>query len=75
MSLFEGGRIRGAEALDEFLEEVAGAIEGGQGFEGELRTLLTFCINTRHLLLTLKGLLPNMPVRLLSIGMGGGLCT
>lgn len=42
MTLFEGGRVYGAEVIAELIEELHASVAMGEGFEGEMKNLVSY---------------------------------
>jgi hypothetical protein len=42
VTLFEGGRVYGAEVIAELIEELHASVEMSQGFEGEMKSLVDY---------------------------------
>lgn len=42
VTLFEGGRVYGADVIAELIEELHASVEMAAGFEGEMRALVEY---------------------------------
>lgn len=42
VTLFEGGRVYGAEVIAELIEELHASVAMGEGFEGEMKNLVSY---------------------------------
>ncbi|KAI3436452.1 hypothetical protein D9Q98_005869 [Chlorella vulgaris] len=65
VTLFEGGRVYGAEVIAELIEELHASVEMSQGFEGEMKSLVDYARSLAVVLECVQACAGGRPIELL----------